>query len=117
MKKLPSKVSHNRPRPFFSVLSIGPQPAQISIPVSKKPPTAGLLYNDFESELTPNPPGFNSLPQPIDILSFLHNSLNNLFESSLHFHFGKYYGPMCWFNVKVSNSCLFKRFCEPVSIN
>jgi len=33
MKKTPSKVAHNQPKPFFSVLPIGPNPAQISIPV------------------------------------------------------------------------------------
>ena len=33
MKKTPSKVAHNWPRPFFSVLPTGPNPAQISIPV------------------------------------------------------------------------------------
>ena len=33
MKKPPSKVAHNRPRPFLSALPIGPNPAQISIPV------------------------------------------------------------------------------------
>ena len=33
MKRTPSKVAHNRPRPFFSVLPIGPNPARISIPV------------------------------------------------------------------------------------
>ena len=48
MKKPYSKVTHNRPRPFFSVLPIGPNPAQISIPVPYKSPTAGLPYNDFE---------------------------------------------------------------------
>ena len=47
MKNPPSKVAHNRPRPFFSVLPIGPNPAQISIPVPQKSPTARLLYNDF----------------------------------------------------------------------
>ena len=29
MKKPPSKVAHNRPRPFFSVLPISPNPVQI----------------------------------------------------------------------------------------
>ena len=33
MKKPPSKVAHYRPKPFFSVLPIGLNPAQISIPV------------------------------------------------------------------------------------
>ena len=32
---------------FFSVMPTGPNPAQISIAVSQKSPTAGLLYNDF----------------------------------------------------------------------
>ena len=33
-KKLPSKIAHNRPNSFFfSVLSSGPKPAQISISV------------------------------------------------------------------------------------
>ena len=31
MKKLPSKVAHNRPKFIFSVLPTGPKPAQISI--------------------------------------------------------------------------------------
>ena len=34
IKKTPSKVAYNRPRPFFSVKPIGPNPAQILIPVS-----------------------------------------------------------------------------------
>jgi hypothetical protein len=33
MKKLASKVAHNRPKLFFSVLPTGPKPAQISISV------------------------------------------------------------------------------------
>ena len=33
MKEPPSKVAHNRPRAFFSVLPLGPNPSQISIPV------------------------------------------------------------------------------------
>jgi hypothetical protein len=33
MKKTSSKVAHNQPRPFFSVLPVGPNPAQISISV------------------------------------------------------------------------------------
>ena len=51
MKKSPKKVALNWPRPFFSVLQIGPNPAQISIPVPKKSPTAGLLYNDFAKKV------------------------------------------------------------------
>ena len=35
------------PDPFFSVLPIGPNPAQISISVPSKSLTAGLLYIDF----------------------------------------------------------------------
>ena len=31
IEKTPSKVAHNRARPFFSVLPIGPNPAQIQI--------------------------------------------------------------------------------------
>mgnify|MGYP001209029698 CR=1 FL=1 len=31
IEKTPSKVAHNRARPFFSVLPIGPNPAQIPI--------------------------------------------------------------------------------------
>ena len=42
-----SKLLIIGPDPFLSVLPIGPNPAQISIPVPKKSPTAGLLYNDF----------------------------------------------------------------------
>ena len=41
-----SKRAHNQPN-FFSVMPTGPNPAQISIPVPQKSPTAGLLYNDF----------------------------------------------------------------------
>ena len=33
MKKPLTKVAHNWPRPFFSVLSIGQNSAQISIPI------------------------------------------------------------------------------------
>ena len=33
MKNPPSKVAHDEPRPFFSVLPIGPNPARISISV------------------------------------------------------------------------------------
>ena len=33
MNKPPSKVAHNQPRPFFSVLPTDPNPAKISIPV------------------------------------------------------------------------------------
>ena len=33
MKKTPSKVAHNRPNIFFSVLPTDPKPAQISISV------------------------------------------------------------------------------------
>ena len=51
-KKPLSIVAHNRPRPFFSVLPIGPNPAQILIPVPKKSPTVGLLYNDFACKAT-----------------------------------------------------------------
>ena len=47
MKKPYSKITHNWPRPFFSVLPIGPNPARISIPVPYKSPYAGLLYCDF----------------------------------------------------------------------
>ena len=32
---------------FFFWMWTGPNPAQISIPVPQKSPTAGLLYNDF----------------------------------------------------------------------
>ena len=53
MKQPPSKVAHNLPKPFFSVLPIGPNPAQISIPVPKKSPTAELLYNDFACNRDP----------------------------------------------------------------
>ena len=34
---------------FFSVMPIGPNPAQIFIPVPLKSPTAGLLYKDFDA--------------------------------------------------------------------
>ena len=47
LKNHPQKLVIISPDPFFSVLPIGPNPAQISIPVPKKSPTAGLLYNDF----------------------------------------------------------------------
>ena len=33
MKKMPSKVAHNRPKCFFSVLPTGPKQAQISFSV------------------------------------------------------------------------------------
>ena len=33
MKKTASKVAHNRPKCFFSVMPTGPNPVQISIPV------------------------------------------------------------------------------------
>ena len=33
MKNPPSKVAHNRPKLFFSVLPTDPNPAQVSIPV------------------------------------------------------------------------------------
>ena len=42
MKKTPSKVAHNRPPIFVSVLPTGPKSAQISYSVP-----ARLLYNDF----------------------------------------------------------------------
>ena len=38
MKKPTSKDAHNRHRPFFSVLLIGPNPAQISILFHKNLP-------------------------------------------------------------------------------
>ena len=46
-KKTFSKVAHNGLGPLFSVLVIGPEPAQISIPVPEKSPIAELHYNDF----------------------------------------------------------------------
>ena len=45
MKKPPSKVAHNQPQFFFSLLPTGPKPAQISISVQLL--TARLIYNDF----------------------------------------------------------------------
>ena len=74
MKKAPSKIAHNLPRPFFSVLPIGPNPAQISIPVSLKSPTVELLYNDIGAKslllynniycgLKPNPDFARRLPE------------------------------------------------------
>ena len=47
MKKLPSKVAHNWPKFFFSVLPTGPKPAQITFSVPEKCLLARLLYNDF----------------------------------------------------------------------
>ena len=47
MKKLSSKVAHNRPKLFFSVLQINPKPAQITFSVQKKCLRARILYNDF----------------------------------------------------------------------
>ena len=53
MKKPPTKVANKRSRPFFFSTAnqpkSSPNPAQISIPVPEKSPTAGLLYNDFAS--------------------------------------------------------------------
>ena len=46
-KNYPQNLLIIGPDPFFSVLPISPNPAQISIPVPLKSPTAGLLYNDF----------------------------------------------------------------------
>ena len=47
MKKTASKVVHNQHNFFFSVMLTGPNPAQFSVPVPQKYPTAGLFYNDF----------------------------------------------------------------------
>ena len=51
MKKPASEVAHDQPKElyglaqfFFSLLTTGPNPAQISIPAPKK---SELLYNDF----------------------------------------------------------------------
>ena len=48
MKKLLSKVAHNRPKTFFSVLPRGQKSAQISYSVPQKWFPAQLLYNDFD---------------------------------------------------------------------
>ena len=52
MKKPSSKVAHNWPKLFFSVLPIGPKPAQITFSVPKKCLPAQLLYNDFGDQLS-----------------------------------------------------------------
>ena len=48
LKKTASKVAHNWPKPFFSVMPTGPNPAQILIHDPQKSYTTGLLYNDFD---------------------------------------------------------------------
>ena len=48
MKQLSSKVAYNRAKLFFSVLPIGPKPAQITFSVPKKCLPARRLYNDFD---------------------------------------------------------------------
>ena len=52
MKKPSSKIAHNRPPIFFSVLPIGPKPAQISFSIPEKCLPAPLLYNDFACQFT-----------------------------------------------------------------
>jgi len=53
MKKTSSKVAHNRPKLFFSLLPIVPKPAQITFSVSYKCLPSRLLYNDFDYAESP----------------------------------------------------------------
>ena len=47
MKKPPSKIAHNQPKMFFSVLRSCLKPAQSSISIPLKLLTAQLMYTDF----------------------------------------------------------------------
>jgi ribosomal protein L29 len=81
MKKASSKAAPNQPRLFFSVLPIGPNLSQISIPVPLQSPTAELLYNDFDtnaqkiSRNTDNPHATRNFKRMLEKLKTVLNNL------------------------------------------